>query len=178
MKSKLILILLFFSIATVTASATTLTSQQSKLDVNTVGISDFWGVMNVEQNQNIQLKITVGVHDISPVALDGFWIKVVFTKPSGQTVEKWFDFTKEHISKGTEKIYTIQTGIQADETGVWNVTVELWDKNKENKINYDSTTFQVTKTLPAAYVNVQQAIGYSIAGLALIGTPLLLRKYT
>ena len=168
-KSTLILIL----ITTIALSAVpALTQTLATVDVEPVGVKDFWGVMDVQEGQYIAIRVKIGVHYESPVSLDGFWLYVKLTKPNGEVVEKWFDYTGEYISKGSERTYTVKTGVLADQVGTWSVYVELWDKDKENRINYDSASFEVVKSL-----SPPGEVGYLIVGgLVVAGALIALRR--
>ena len=168
---------LFLLVLALLVPASAQTLYQTSLDVSPVGVKDFWGVTDVQEGQYIAIKVKIGVQYESPVSLDGFWLYVKLTKPNGEVVEKWFDYTNEYISKGSERTYTVKTGVLADQVGTWSVYVELWDKNKENRINYDSASFRVVEVLPAAWIHVEEVVGYvSVAGLILGGIYALARR--
>ena len=171
-------ILIFSLILTLLVPNPVQAQQLAKVDVKPIGVEDFWGITDVERGQKIAVKVEVGVQYESPRALDGFWLKIRFKKPSGSyTSWKWFDYTDEYISRGTVKQYLVKTGEVADEEGTWTVYVELWDKDKENRINYDSANFKVVETLPAAWVNVKTVVGYAAAAaLALALAAYALRR--
>jgi len=143
----------------------------AEIDSKPVGVEDFWGIMDVEKGLKIAVKVEVGVHYESPKSLDGFWLKIRFKKPDGSYTDwEWYDFTDEYISKGSTKTYTVKTGVTADQVGWWTVYVELYDKSKENRINYDSDSFKVVEILPAAWVNIKTVTGYTaVAGLIMAG---------
>ena len=146
-------------------------AQTLSFDVKTVGVRDFWGVLNVEEGQKIAVKVKIGVEYESPKSLDGFWLKIRFKKPDGSYTDwRWYDFTDEYISRGSTKIYTVKTGVTADQVGWWTVYVELYDKSKEHRLNYDSDGFRVVEVLPAAWIHIEEIAGYvSVAGLIITG---------
>jgi len=162
--------ILIFSLVLILLTLIPVQAQQlAKVDVKPIGVEDFWGITDVERGQRIAVKVEVGVHYESPTALDGFWLKIRFKKPSGSYTDwKWFDYTDEYISRGSVKEYLVKTGEVADEEGTWVVYVELWDKSKESRINYDSTSFKVVKTLPAAWINIKSVVGYATAAALLL----------
>lgn len=133
----------------------------TRIDANPIGFYQPTGILDVEKGKYIRVVVSIGVHCESPASLDGFWLKMIFTKPSGRTVTKWFDYSTTYIPKCTfGKQFTIDTGVLADEVGTWKLVVELWTKDKSARINYDSTTFNVKQALPAAYINIQSVVGY------------------
>jgi len=146
-------------------------TQQTSFDVSPVAVRDFWGILDVEEGQKIAVKVKVGVQYESPKSLDGFWLKIRFKKPDGSYTDwKWYDFTDEYISRGSSKTYTVKTGVTADQVGWWTVYVELYDKDKEHRLNYDSDQFRVVEVLPAAWIHIEEVAGYiAVAGLILAG---------
>jgi len=143
----------------------------ASIDAGPAGVRDFFGVTNVQEGQYILVKVKVGVHYESPKALDGFWLKIIFSKPDGSTVAKWFDYTDEYISRGSEKSYAVRTGVLADQVGTWQVSVELYDKDK-NFINSDSASFEVVESLPPP-----GEAGYLVVGgLIMAGALIALRR--
>jgi len=166
MKAFLITLLLLISLV-FPAQAQVLTS----IDAGPVGVRDFFGVTNVQEGQYILVNVRVGVHYESSKSLDGFWLKITFVKPDGTTITKWFDYTDEYISRGSERSYAVRTGVLADQIGTWQVSVELYDKDK-NFINSDSTSFEVVESLPPP-----GEIGYLIiGGLVIAGVLITLRR--
>jgi len=123
--------------------------------------------------QKIQLQVTVGVHDVSPVPLNGFYLKVWFTKPDGtSTNPEWFDYSTEYIGKASSKTYTISTNTIADQPGTWVAYVDLYMTDKTTKINGASATFNVESPVPAGYVTINQVVGYGVLTVALVGSVL------
>lgn len=123
--------------------------------------------------QKIQLQLTVGVHDISPVPLNGFYLKVWFKKPDGTTTTpEWFDYSTEYIGKAISKTYTVSTNTIADQVGQWTVFVDLYMTDKVTKINGATATFTVENSVPAGYVIINQVVGYGILSFAVIASAL------
>lgn len=121
--------------------------------------------------QKIQLQVTVGVHDISPVPLNGFFLKVWFKKPDGTTTTpEWFDYSTEYIGKAISKTYTVNTNTIADQAGQWTVYVDLYMTDKTTKINGATATFTVENPVPAGYVTINQVVGYGILSFALVSS--------
>jgi len=171
--AKNILLLVFF-ILTYIALLQPIQAQnpQTLIDAEPLGVKDFWRITDIQKGQKIAVKVKIGVQKESPRSLDGFWIRVNLTKPSGETIEKWFDYTDEIISRGSEKSYTLKTGVLADQVGTWKVYVELWDKDKKSRINYDSATFKVVENLPPP-----GEVGYLVVGgLVVAGALIALRR--
>ena len=144
----------------------------AKVDISPAGVRDFFGVTNVQKGQHILVNVKIGVEYESPKSLDGFWLKIVFLKPDNtKTPDVWFDYTNEYISRGSEKSYTVRTGVLADQVGTWQVSVELYDKDK-NFIISDSARFEVVESLPPP-----GEVGYLIVGgLVVAGALIALRR--
>ena len=144
--------------------------------------------------QKIKILVTVSTSKTSPVPINGFWLAVIFQKPSGaMTNSEWFDFTTEVIPIGQAKRYYLATNTVADQPGKWRVYVELYTADKKHRINTALAIFYVSSTtptptppppiptptptptpppIPEGSVRIEQIMGYTAGALGMLAAAL------
>jgi hypothetical protein len=161
----ILLMAMLLAITKVAVAQSVLTS----VDAEAEGVKEFFGTTDIEQGNKIAIKTTVGVYQSSSYPLDGFWIRLVITKPGGTEYDQWYDKTSTVINPGEQRTITCYTGITADELGYWVAVAYLYTKDKQVELaQSEEISFKVVEKTPSAWITISEVFGYTTASSILI----------